>query len=144
MAFGKRGVSMDAQNLSSLLDRIPAIRHACDLDLLLFFYRHPRALLTSEQLVACLGYERARVAKSLDGLIEAGLLTQSQNPSHPARLYVLELHGLPEGLLSSFLKIATTREGRGRVKQMLESPPDRAPGAGLQPRPVFPTQSMMA
>lgn len=144
MAFGKRGVSMNTQDLRSMLDRIRGIGDACDLDLLLFFYRHPCALLTSEQLIAYLGYERERVAKSLDGLIEAGLLTQSQNPSHPARLYVLEPHGLPDGLLSSFLKIAATHEGRQRVKRMLRSEPNSPPGAGLQPHPVFPTQSTMA
>jgi len=59
----------------SVLDRLPSVQHACDLDLLLFFSRHPRALLTSEQLVAYLGYDRDRIALSLDGLIEAGLLT---------------------------------------------------------------------
>jgi DNA-binding IclR family transcriptional regulator len=102
-----------------MLVRIRGIRHACDLDLLLFFYRHPRALLTDEQLVASLGYDREQVAKSLDGLIEAGLLTRSQNPSHTARLYVLELGSLPGGLLSSFLKIVATRAGREEVMRLL-------------------------
>ena len=60
-----------------MLDRIRAIRQACDLDLLLFFHRHPCALLTGEQLVAFVGYDRERVAKSLDGLIEAGHLKRS-------------------------------------------------------------------
>jgi hypothetical protein len=102
-----------------MLVRIRGIRHACDLDLLLFFYRHPRALLTDEQLVASLGYDREQVAKSLDGLIEAGLLTRSQNPSHTARLYVLELGSLPGGLLSSFLKIVATRPGREEAMRLL-------------------------
>ena len=123
---------MDTLDLRSMLDRIQGIRHACDLDLLLFFYRHPRALLTSEQLVAYLGYDRERVVKSLDGLIEAGLLTRSQNPSHAAHLYVMHLRDLPDGLLSSLLKIAATREGRQGVMRLLESGPNRAPGAGLQ------------
>lgn len=102
-----------------MLDRIRGIRHACDLDLLLFFHRHPSALLTSEQLVAYLGYDGERVAKSLDGLIEAGLLTRSQYPSHAARMYVLELAAVPDGLLPSLLKIAATRQGRHDVMRLL-------------------------
>ena len=124
---------MDTQDLRLMLDRMGAIRDACDLDLLMFFYRHPRALLDSEELVACLGYARERIAGSLDALIEAGLLTRSQSRSHPACLYVLELNGSADGLLPSFLQLAVTREGRARVKRLLEGAPDRAPGAGLQP-----------
>jgi hypothetical protein len=112
-----------------MLGRIRAIRHPCDLDLLLFFYRHPRALLTSEQLVAYLGYDRERVEKSLDGLIEAGLLTRSQSTytSHAAHLYVLELRGPDGALLASLLKIAATRQGRQDVMRLLESGPNGAP-----------------
>ena len=115
-----------------MLDEIRGIRDACDLDLLLFFYRHPRALLTIEELVTSLGYDSGRVANALDGLIEAGLLTRSQNPSHAARLYVLELRGLAGGLLSSLLEIAATREGRQDAMRVLESRRDRAPNAGLE------------
>jgi hypothetical protein len=43
---------MKVQDLRSMLDRMPGIRHAGDVDLLVFFYRHPRALLTGEQLIA--------------------------------------------------------------------------------------------
>ena len=117
---------------SVLLPRIRGIRHACDLDLLLFFYRHPTALLTSEQIVACVGYPRARVEASLDGLIEAGMLTRSQNTSHAARLYVLALGSLPDGSLTSLLKIAATREGRQEVMRLLEGGPNRMPVALLR------------
>lgn len=125
---------MTTQDLPSMLDRIKGVRHACDLDLLLFFFRHPRALLTSEQIVGYVGHDRERVAKSLDGLIEAGLLTRSQNPSRAARLYVLELHALPGGLLSSFLKIADTRQGRMEAMRLLGAGPDRATNASLRRR----------
>jgi hypothetical protein len=116
-------------SVRALLERLRGIQHACDLDLLLFFSRHPRALLTSEQLVAYLGYDRDRVATSLDGLIAAGLVSRSQNPSHTARLYVLERSGPPGGALASLLKIAATREGRQVVLRLLEPRPDGAPGA---------------
>ncbi len=120
---------MSTEDLRSMLDRIRGIRHACDLDLLLFFHRHPRALLTSEQLVVYLGYDGERVAKSLDGLIESGLLARSQYPSRTARMYVLELGGVPGGLLPSLLKIAATRQGRQDVMRLLES----GPTGGLPP-----------
>lgn len=118
-----------------MLDRIPGVRHACDLDLLLFFYRHPRTLLTSEQIVSYVGHEREGVAKSIEGLIEAGLLTRSQNPSHAARLYVLELDSLPGGLLLSFLRIINTREGRLEAMRLLGAGNGGAPVARLRRRP---------
>lgn len=118
-----------------MLDRIRGIRHVCDLDLLLFFYRHPRALLTGEQLVAHLGQDRERVAKSLEGLIDAGLVTRSQNPSHPARLYVLEMDAVPDGGLASFLNIAATRQGRLEVMRLLSAGPAAllSPASGAAP-----------
>lgn len=122
-------VRLPTQDLRSTLDRIRGIRHACDLDLLLFFFRHPCALLTGEDLVACLGYDREQVAKSLDGLIEAGLVTRSQNPSNTARMYTLELDGSPSGLLSSLLKVTATRQGRQAAMRLLESGTGRAPKA---------------
>lgn len=102
-----------------MLDRIRGIRHACDLDLLLFFRRHSSALLTSELVVAYLGYGPKQVAESFERLIEAGLLTRSQSPSHAAQLYTLELGG-DLSPLSSLLRIASTRRGRLEVKQLLE------------------------
>ena len=119
-----------------MLGRVRGIRHACDLDLLLFFYRHPRALLTGERLVTVLGYDGAQVAKSLDGLIEAGLLTRSQNPSHAARLYVLELGGVHGGPLSALLEIAATREGRRELLRLLQPGPNHVIKGGVQRAPL--------
>jgi hypothetical protein len=120
-----------------MLDRIRGIRHACDLDLLLFFYRHPCALLTGENLVDYLGYAREQVAKSLDGLIEAGLVTRSQNPSNTARMYALEMDALPGRLLSSFLKVAATRQGRQEAMRLLGPGTGRAPKAIRRRAPAF-------
>lgn len=117
-----------------MLDRIRVVRHACDLDLLLFFYRHPCALLTAEQLVAYLGYDRELLVKSLDGLVEAGLVTRSQNPSHTARLYVLELNALPGRLLSSFLRAAATRPGRQETMRLLRRGNDHGSPTGVSRR----------
>ena len=101
---------MTGRRFQHLLDSIGALRHPCDLDLLLFFHRHPRAILTSERLSAYVGYDLNQLARSLDLLTNAGLVERSQNPTHAARLYVLKT---PEtGWLRSVLDIASTREGR--------------------------------
>jgi DNA-binding MarR family transcriptional regulator len=107
-----------------MLERIRGIHHPCDLDLLLFFHRHRRTLLTSEWLATFVGYDRERVAKSLDGLIEAGHLKRSQSLSRGARLYLLELSGADGGSLASLLSIAATRQGRRDVMRFLVSGPN--------------------
>lgn len=119
-------------DLGALLDRLVAVRHPCDVDLLLFFYRHPRALLTADSLVSYLGHDHDRVAKSLDGLIAAGLVTRSQNPSRSARLYQLNLDGHPGSELSAFLKIASARQGRNEVMRLLAPGADAAAGPKLR------------
>ena len=96
----------------SLLARTPVVRHACDLDLLLFLHRHPRALLTSDQLAAFVGHDIKRVATSLDAFIDSGVLERTQNPMHAARMYALVLDGPQGGGLTALLKLASTRHGR--------------------------------
>jgi hypothetical protein len=82
------------------------------LDLLLFFVRHPRTLLTSEQLATVLGYEPAYIAASLERLLGAGLLTRTQNRAHAARLYIFTPGATSGGWLPSLLRLGSTREGR--------------------------------
>src|SRR5438093_11479144 len=101
---------MKGRVVQHLLESIGALRHPCDLDLLLSFRRHPRSLLTSERLAAYVGYDLNQIARSLDLLTEAGLLERSQNPTHAARMYLLKT---PEtGWLGTLLTIASTRQGR--------------------------------
>jgi len=114
---------MTPQDVRSMLDRLHGIHHACDLDLLLFFYRHRGALLTAEWLATFVGYGRERVAKSLDGLVEAGLLTRSRDSSLGARLYRVELNAA-EGSLAALLSIAASREGRSHAMRLLASGPN--------------------
>jgi hypothetical protein len=95
-----------------LLDRIGVLKHPCDLDLLLFFARHPRTLLASEQLVAFLGYGIKEVADSLALLLDAGLVTRTPNRTHAARLYVFAVGDVGGGWLPDLLRLASTREGR--------------------------------
>ena len=76
----------------TLLNRVPAaVQHACDLDLVVFFARHSRTLMTGEDLARLLGYEIKEVAKSLEVLLKAGLLTRAQ--TRPAQgLYLRATH----------------------------------------------------
>lgn len=107
--------------LRSMLAHIRFIRCACDLDLLMFFYRHPCALLSIEQLAAQVGYAREQVDGSLDALIDSGLLEHSGSASHAARLYALQLTGPPGGRITPLLQFAATHEGRRKVMWLLSS-----------------------
>ena len=63
----------------------------CDLDLAVFFARHPRSLLSSDSLSAFLGYQIKDIADSLDVLLAAGILRRRQTSAHAARLYELTM-----------------------------------------------------
>ena len=104
---------MNHEDARRVLDEIGVVRHRADLDLLLFFVRHPRTLLTSEQIAAFLGYDLSQVAHSLDLLLESRLLTRTQNRSnHAARLYVFAADGSSGGWLPLLRRLSSTREGR--------------------------------
>lgn len=106
-------------NVREILDRIGVFRHPCDVDLLVFFARHPMTLMPSDQLAAFLGYEQSQVADSLDVLIEAEFLERTPNPTHPARLYVFAVKGTSGGWLPALLRHAVTREGRLAIRRAL-------------------------
>lgn len=110
----------DGKEIERLLALTPAIRNACDLDLLLFLHRHPRTLLTSEQLTAFVGYAIRGIAKSLEAFIEADLLERTQKPMHAARMYLLVLDGPQNGGIRELLKLASTRSGRHSILQALD------------------------
>ena len=104
----------------TLLSRIPAaIQHSCDLDLLVFFAKHPRTLMPSEDIARLLGYELKDVAKSLEVLLEAGLLTRTQNTTRARRLYVFETGGTNSAWLPAFVEFACTRQGRMDLRRAL-------------------------
>jgi hypothetical protein len=116
---------MNATHARGLLDRIKVLRHPSDVDLLVFFARHPRALIASEQLATFLGYEIKQIAESLDVLLKAGFLRRIPNRAHAARLYVFTANGTDEGLLPPLVKLACTREGRLAIRQALTLRPVR-------------------
>ena len=94
------------------------LRNACDLDLLLFFSRHPRVVLSSEQLAAYVGYELQQVARALELLLGAGLLKRTLNHGAPNRMYVLEVDHA-EQWLEPLRRICETPNGRNALKALL-------------------------
>ena len=120
-----------------LLARTPVIKNACDLDVMVFLHRHPRTLLTSEQLAGFVGYNLKDIARALDGFIEAGLLARTMQQSmHAARLFVLLIDSPRGEAVRALLELASTRVGRQGVLEALnprELQP-RQPGAGPELR----------
>ena len=113
----------------TLLERLPALQRPCDLDLLVFFAQHMRTLMSSEQLARLLGYPITEIARSLDALIAAGLLTRTQSPIRLARMYVFTTGGANGGSLSAVVACASTREGRLALRRALtDSPAGRTDG----------------
>jgi len=109
---------MKGPRFRHLLASIGVLRHPCDLDLLLFFHRHPHSLLTSERLAAYVGYDLDQIARSLDRLTGAGLLKCSQTPTHAARMYVLQASDT--AWLASLIDIASTHDGRRRLRDEMK------------------------
>lgn len=114
------GMPLDARRL---LDRIDILANSCDLDLLIFFARHPRTLLASEHLAILLGFEFTQVATSLDVLQRAGLITMSENPLDTARIFVFTTGDQGAGWLPDLLELASTREGRLALVRALRERP---------------------
>jgi hypothetical protein len=107
------------EEIKELLARTPVIAGACELDLLGFLCRHPRTILTNEQLAAFVGYDTKQIAQAIDAFIVAGLLERTQNPMHAARMYLLLLEGPHGGGLTVLLDMASTRQGRRDILQLL-------------------------
>jgi hypothetical protein len=111
---------------ATVLDAI-GLCDACDLDLLLFFTRHPSVVLSSEQLAAYIGYDLPQVARSLDLLVGASLVRRSLNQGTPGRMYVLESHRSLEPLRQT----CATAEGRRALRAVLRQRQSQAePGKG--------------
>ncbi len=133
---------MQHEQVHRLLDRFAVLRNPCDLDLLLFLVRHPRALLSSDQIAALLGYPVERLGDSLDALVTANLLSRTQKPNGVARMYVFADRVAPDWL-SSLVELASTRAGRLALRNALEDrregePPIRGswPAQTTHPKPA--------
>ena len=121
---------MKEDDAARLLARCGAIfRHACDLDLTVFFARHRRSLLASESLASFLGYELTQIADSLELLLRAGLIKRTQTSAHAARLYLFVPDEANQDWLQPLIDMASTRKGRAALRQAITvRAPEDIPG----------------
>jgi hypothetical protein len=125
---------MYGQSAQQLLDRIKIIRTVCDLDLLVFFARHPRTILSSDSVASFLGYELKQIADSLEMFLAAGVISRKQSAAHAARFYVLNDAAAKDDSVHAFLEFASHRPGRAALKHILlrgsvkGAGPSRSPG----------------
>jgi hypothetical protein len=127
---------MNQDDARRLLDRVVILRHASDLDLVLFFARHPHTLLASESLASFLGYELKQIADSLEVLLAAGLIKRTQTPAHAARLYELLPDDVHHDWFQPLLEMSSTRHGRAMLRKALALRSLEEPGrldAAVQP-----------
>lgn len=122
------------EEIKRLLAGAPVIQYACDLDLMGFLHRHPRTLLTTEQLAGFVGYNLKDIARALDALIEAGLLARTTQQSlHAARMFVLVLDGPQGGGVRELLELGSTRAGRKSILAAMNTRGARPAGRGPAP-----------
>jgi DNA-binding MarR family transcriptional regulator len=128
---------VDHDQARQLIDRISVLRQSSDLDLLIFFARHPRTLMASEQLAALTGYRLQQTADSLEVLLKAGLITRSQKAPSASRLYVFVPAAGAEWIHEIFT-LATTRPGRVALRCALAARSQAPPGAPAEKVPEVP------
>lgn len=128
---------VDRHAARRLLDEAEVLTRPCDLDLAVFFARHPRSLLSSDSLSAFLGYPIASIAESLDVLIAAGILRRRQTSAHAARLYELTIeHASGDEWLERLMALASTRHGRlALLEEIARRSGDSASTADAPTRP---------
>jgi predicted transcriptional regulator len=112
---------MAADQVRTLLDRVPALQYPSDLDLLVFFAKHSHTLLSTEEIAEQLGYPTKEIARSLDVLIAAGFVTrkQKQNRTRPVRMYVFAPGDEIGSVLTALVTQASTRDGRVALRLAL-------------------------
>lgn len=127
---------MNSRRIDNLLKQATMLQNGCDVDLLLFFRRHPHVLLTGDQLTRYLGYDIHQVGNSLERMIAGGFIRKSQHAAHPARMYRLSNgSGDDDGALDALLELASTPDGRRAVIKALRGAAASGPGAVSGPAP---------
>lgn len=125
---------MMSEGAEDVLARLPYLRHRCDLDLLVFFHRHPRVLLTSERLVALVGYDLKQIAASLETLIAAKVVTRTQHQTTGARMYAFKVFDNDNDPLAPLLRTASGRAGWLAIIRALEGRRVKEPDAASRSR----------
>jgi len=103
---------MPHETIPHLLDRVAAIHNRCDLDVLVYLFRHADALVTGEHVADAVGYDLKSVAGSLDSFVLAGLLTRKMSRTDGPGMYVFAVGRPADGPLASLLQLASSRPGR--------------------------------
>ena len=112
---------MARETVLHLLDRVAVIRSRCDLDVLVYLFRHADALLTGEHVAAAVGYDLKQVAGSLDSFVFGGLLKRTRGRTEGPGLYVFAVGRPADGPLASLLQLASSRLGRLQILEALAS-----------------------
>lgn len=110
---------MPRETILHLLDRVSAIHSRCDLDVLVYLFRHADALLTGEHVAAAVGYDLKQVAGSLDSFVFAGLLKRMRSRTDGPGMYNFAVGRPADGPLASLLQMASTRLGRLEIFEAL-------------------------
>jgi len=110
---------MTHETIPHLLDRVSAIHSRCDLDVLVYLFRHADALVTGEHVAAAVGYDLKQVAGSLDSFVFAGLLKRTWTRTDGPGMYNFAVGRPADGPLASLLQLASTRPGRLEIFEAL-------------------------
>jgi DNA-binding MarR family transcriptional regulator len=124
-------------SVNELAALLAMLHSPCDLDVLLFFHRHPRAFLSTLELAQNVGYDTADIDASIEKLIMAGLVTPSKSrEGTTARLYEFT-PGRWASVLSSLLWVASTADGRRALRRaLMMHSHDRRKRSLAQPRVI--------
>ena len=118
-----------AQVLLELLDS------PCDLDVLIFAQRHPRALLTVDDIARAVGRDADAVRASVETLTVAGLIAcmKTRRPDRDAAVVFYEFTpGTWDALLPALCWVTASADGRRVLRQVLHrrrTPGDTVAGA---------------
>ena len=97
----------------------------CDLDVLVFFHRHPRAFLSTPDLAQRVGYDTVDIDASIETLLVTGLVTSPKSrEGATARLYAFT-PGRWATVLPRLLWVASTADGRRALRRALIDSRDR-------------------
>jgi hypothetical protein len=117
---------MTRETIAHLLDRVAAIHNRCDLDVLVYLFRHADALVTGEHVADAVGSDLKDVAASLDSFVFAGLLKRKLSRTDGPQMYVFAVGRPAEGPLASLLQLASSRPGRLEILEALANQGTRA------------------
>lgn len=128
--LAERSSISDHRSVAESTALLAVLESSCDLDVLVFFHRHPRTLLTPFDLARHVGYRTAEIDASIETLVVAGLVTASRpRESTAARLYEFT-PGRWATVLPCLLWLASTADGRGALRQALRHNGDRRVRSG--------------